>query len=97
MCAHPQAVIAYSAVKRSLAAAIADLDTYAEVKDPIVDLVIVTAEEWAVETGWSTSTEGASGRSSGHKRGRWRPTADIHQAVEPGRSVQVEAHLLVRS
>lgn len=63
MCAHPQAVIAYSAVKRSLAAAIPDLDTYAEVKDPIVDLVIVTAEEWAVETGWSTSTEGASGRS----------------------------------
>ena len=32
-----------------------DLDTYAEVKDPIVDLVIVTAEEWATETGWSTS------------------------------------------
>ena len=63
MCAHPQAVIAYSAIKRSLAAAIPDLDTYAEVKDPIVDLVIVTAEEWAVETGWSTSTEGASGRS----------------------------------
>jgi GrpB-like predicted nucleotidyltransferase (UPF0157 family) len=55
MCAHPQAVIAYSAIKRSLAAAIPDLDTYAEVKDPIVDLVIVTAEEWATETGWSTS------------------------------------------
>ena len=56
MRAHPQAVIAYSAIKRSLAAAIPDLDTYAEVKDPIVDLVIVTAEEWATETGWSTST-----------------------------------------
>ena len=55
MCAHPQAVIAYSTIKRSLAAAIPDLDTYTEVKDPIVDLVIVTAEEWAVETGWSTS------------------------------------------
>ena len=56
MCAHPQAVIAYSAIKRSLAAAIPDLGTYAEVKDPIVDLVIVIAEEWATETGWSTST-----------------------------------------
>jgi GrpB-like predicted nucleotidyltransferase (UPF0157 family) len=55
MCAHPQAVIAYSAIKRSLAAAIPDLDTYAEVKDPIVDLVIVTAEEWATETGWSVA------------------------------------------
>jgi GrpB-like predicted nucleotidyltransferase (UPF0157 family) len=63
MCAHPQAVTAYSAIKRSLAAAIPDVDTYAEVKDPIVDLVIVTAEEWAVGTGWSTSTQVADGRS----------------------------------
>jgi GrpB-like predicted nucleotidyltransferase (UPF0157 family) len=63
MCAHPQAVIAYSAIKRSLAAAIPDLDTYTEVKDPIVDLVIVTAEEWAMETGWRTSTQGTTGRS----------------------------------
>jgi len=63
MCAHPQAVIAYSAIKRSLAAAIPDIDTYTEVKDPIVDLVIVTAEEWATETGWSTSIQRAGGRS----------------------------------
>jgi GrpB-like predicted nucleotidyltransferase (UPF0157 family) len=62
MCAHPQAVIAYSAIKRSLAAAIPDLDTYAEVKDPIVDLVMVTAEQWATETGWSTSTQPAGWR-----------------------------------
>ena len=62
MCAHPQAVIAYSAIKRSLAAAIPDLDTYAEVKDPIVDLVIIIAEEWARETGWSTSTRPAGKR-----------------------------------
>ena len=62
MCAHPEAVIAYSAIKRSLAAAIPDLDTYTEVKDPIVDLVIVAAEEWAVVTGWRTSTQGASRR-----------------------------------
>ena len=62
MCAHPQAVIAYSAIKRSLAAAIPDLDTYAEVKDPIVDLVIVIAEEWAMETGWSTSIRPAGKR-----------------------------------
>jgi GrpB-like predicted nucleotidyltransferase (UPF0157 family) len=63
MCAHPQAVIAYSAIKQSLAAAIPDLDTYADVKDPIVDLVIVIAEEWAMETGWSTSTRPAGKRS----------------------------------
>ena len=62
MCAHPHAVIAYSAIKRSLAATLPDLDTYADVKDPIVDLVIVTAEEWAAETGWSTSTQPAGWR-----------------------------------
>ena len=54
MCAHPEAVIAYSAVKRSLAAAIPDVETYTDVKDPIVDLVIVAAEEWATATGWTT-------------------------------------------
>ena len=62
MSAHPEAVIAYSAIKRSLAAVIPDLDTYAGVKDPIVDLVIVTAEEWATTTGWNTSTQAADGR-----------------------------------
>jgi GrpB-like predicted nucleotidyltransferase (UPF0157 family) len=62
MRAHPQAVIAYAAIKRSLAEAIPDVDTYAEVKDPIVDLVIVVAEEWARDTGWSTSTSATDGR-----------------------------------
>ena len=51
--AHPAAVPAYSAFKRGLAGAIADLDTYADVKDPVVDLVIAAAEPWASETGWS--------------------------------------------
>lgn len=62
MCAHPEAVIAYSAIKRSLVAAIPDLDTYTDVKDPIVDLVIIAAEEWVTETGWSTSTRAAGSR-----------------------------------
>jgi GrpB-like predicted nucleotidyltransferase (UPF0157 family) len=38
--AHAAAVSAYSALKRSLADAVADLDTYAKVKDAAVDLVI---------------------------------------------------------
>ena len=59
MRAEPDAVAAYSAIKRSLAAAIPDVDTYTDVKNPIVDLVIVAAEAWATETGWSTSTRGA--------------------------------------
>jgi dephospho-CoA kinase len=50
--AHPAAVPAYSAFKRDLAAAVADLDAYTDVKDPVVDLVIAAAETWATETGW---------------------------------------------
>ena len=52
-CAHPAAVPAYAAFKRSLAAISSDVGMYAEVKDPVVDLVMVVAEEWARATGWS--------------------------------------------
>lgn len=50
--AHPEAVPAYSRFKRLLAGALADLDSYADVKDPVVDLVVVTAERWALDTNW---------------------------------------------
>jgi len=62
MSAHPDAVIAYSAIERSLAAVIPDHDTYAPVKDPIVDLAIVAAEEWATTTEWDTSSQPAGRR-----------------------------------
>ena len=51
--AHPQAVPAYAQFKLALADAVADLGVYTEIKDPVVDLVIVAAEEWAVSTGWN--------------------------------------------
>jgi GrpB-like predicted nucleotidyltransferase (UPF0157 family) len=63
MCAHPDAVAAYSAFKRSLAATTPDVDTYTDVKDHVVDLVIVAAEEWASDTGWSTATRAAERRA----------------------------------
>ncbi|GAA0980701.1 hypothetical protein GCM10009555_047650 [Acrocarpospora macrocephala] len=50
--AHPAAVPAYVEFKRSLATIVADSATYTEVKNPVVDLVIVMAEEWARRTGW---------------------------------------------
>jgi hypothetical protein len=46
-------VSAYSAFKCRLADAVADLDTYAQIKDPVVDLVIAAAEPWAAANGWS--------------------------------------------
>lgn len=51
--AHPEAVPAYAAFKTDLAAAVPGLDTYTDVKDRVVDLVIVAAEEWATATGWT--------------------------------------------
>ena len=50
--AHPAAVPAYGAFKQSLATVVDDTGVYADVKDPVVDLVIVAAEDWAVRTDW---------------------------------------------
>ncbi|MFI5801705.1 GrpB family protein [Streptomyces sp. NPDC051561] len=51
--AHPEAVPAYARFKQLLADAVDDTGTYADVKDPVVDLVITVAEPWASATGWS--------------------------------------------
>jgi GrpB-like predicted nucleotidyltransferase (UPF0157 family) len=50
--AHPAAVQPYAEFKRGLAAVTGDIVSYTEVKDPVVDVVIVAAEAWAVSTGW---------------------------------------------
>ncbi|NEB80752.1 GrpB family protein [Streptomyces sp. SID14478] len=51
--ATPQAVPAYARFKYVLAGAVPDTGTYADVKDPVVDLIGVVAEQWAARTGWS--------------------------------------------
>ena len=50
--ASPAAASAYAAAKRALADHLADVDTYADVKDPVVDLLMAGAEAWAAATGW---------------------------------------------
>jgi len=50
--AHPGAVAGYAAFKQALSAALPDVDDYTDVKDPVVDVVIVAAEEWAAAAGW---------------------------------------------
>ncbi|MFI7340347.1 GrpB family protein [Streptomyces sp. NPDC050085] len=50
--ATPAAVPAYARFKYVLADAVPDTGTYADVKDPVVDLVAVVAEQWAASTGW---------------------------------------------
>jgi hypothetical protein len=46
-------VPAYARFKLLLADAVADLEIYTDIKDPVVDLVIAMAETWATATGWS--------------------------------------------
>jgi GrpB-like predicted nucleotidyltransferase (UPF0157 family) len=51
---HATAVPAYAHFKESLAAAVDDdVERYTDVKDPVVDLVIAVAGEWAAATGWA--------------------------------------------
>lgn len=50
--AHPGAVAGYASFKTQLSAAVPGLDDYTDIKDPVVDVVIVAAEEWAAATGW---------------------------------------------
>lgn len=50
--AHPDAIAGYAAFKTALSAVVPDTDTYSDVKDPVVDVVIAVAKEWAAATGW---------------------------------------------
>jgi GrpB-like predicted nucleotidyltransferase (UPF0157 family) len=51
--AHPPAVPAYAAFKLALAGITDDLEVYTDVKDPVVDLIIVMAEAWAAASAWT--------------------------------------------
>lgn len=50
--AHPVAVAAYSRFKQVLAAEIVNLEPYTDIKDPVVDLVVAAASDWASAEGW---------------------------------------------
>lgn len=50
--AHPDAVPGYAKFKTELARNVGDVDRYTDIKDPVVDVVICVAGEWAAATGW---------------------------------------------
>jgi GrpB-like predicted nucleotidyltransferase (UPF0157 family) len=51
--AHPQAARAYGEVKRELARIVGDdEDAFYAVKDPVFDILMAGAEDWASATGW---------------------------------------------
>ena len=52
--AHPMAAEAYAQVKTALAKRDnADEDFYYDVKDPVCDIIMAGAEEWAARTVWT--------------------------------------------
>jgi GrpB-like predicted nucleotidyltransferase (UPF0157 family) len=53
MRAHPDARDAWAIFKRELARISPTIQDYVEVKDPATDVVMVVAERWADETGWT--------------------------------------------
>lgn len=51
---HPGAAAAYAEVKRVLARIFPDdVESYYDVKDPVFDLIMAGAEDWAAATGWA--------------------------------------------
>jgi len=51
--AHPLAVAGYSRFKQMLAAEVGDLERYTDIKDPVVDVVVSAASDWASAEGWA--------------------------------------------
>ena len=51
--AHPNSATAYERVKRQLAALYPDDgESYSELKDPVCDVIMESAELWVAQTGW---------------------------------------------
>lgn len=48
----PKVAAGYAAVKVQLARYLDNITPYVEIKDPVVDIIIAQAEEWAARTGW---------------------------------------------
>ena len=52
--AHPDTAAAYGEFKRRAAVLpFGSVGEYADLKDPVCDLIYLPAEEWAKRTGWS--------------------------------------------
>ena len=50
--ANPLAVAAYGRFKQMLAAEVGALEPYTDIKDPVVDLVVAAASDWARAEDW---------------------------------------------
>lgn len=50
--AEPRIAEAYGELKKRLAPALTDPNTYPDVKDPVADIIYLAAERWALATNW---------------------------------------------
>jgi len=50
--AHPRAVPTVELIKTRISALTEDIEAYLSIKDPVYDLLLIGAEEWAKATGW---------------------------------------------
>ncbi|MET9311265.1 GrpB family protein [Kribbella sp. NPDC003505] len=51
---HPDTAHAYAVFKQHAAALRLEIGDYADLKDPVCDLIYLPAEEWAARTGWTS-------------------------------------------
>lgn len=51
---HPDTARAYAVFKQHAAALRLEIGDYADLKDPVCDLIYLPAEEWAARTGWTS-------------------------------------------
>jgi GrpB-like predicted nucleotidyltransferase (UPF0157 family) len=57
--AHPTAAQAYALFKQRLAARGMESSVYADIKEPVFDLILHAAESWAAHTGWQPAPSDA--------------------------------------
>jgi GrpB-like predicted nucleotidyltransferase (UPF0157 family) len=56
--AHPASIAPYGQFKRLLAAAVGGLEPYTDIKDPVVDVVVAAAADWASQVEWQPHGSG---------------------------------------
>lgn len=57
----PRIAEAYGALKQRLASALADPETYPDIKDPVSDIIYLAAERWASATNWQPEHPAVAG------------------------------------
>jgi GrpB-like predicted nucleotidyltransferase (UPF0157 family) len=70
LCADSAVAASYALIKRALAHHVpGNFDAYYDVKDPVCDLIMASAERWAADTGWVIGPADQLSSPAGHRQG----------------------------